>query len=251
MAHFCRMRFLAVSATLALVPLACSAAPAPTASVGPTVSPTAVATPPRVIRYVALGDSYTIGTGISEPQRWPNQLVERLRPEVTLDLVGNLGVNGYTSDDLIAYQLPDLSDLRPDFVSLLIGVNDVVQGVPESEYRANLATTFGALLDAVPRDRIVVVSTPDYTLTPRGSGFGNPVAQRSQIVRFNAILADFAAERGVAFVDISAVADEAGSDPALLARDQLHPSGLQYERWVDLIAPIVSGLFGSGAGSTP
>lgn len=240
------MRLLALSAALALVPLGCTSVSTPAVSVTPPEP-----SPAPAVRYVALGDSYTIGTGVGEGERWPNQLVERLTPAVQLELVGNLAVNGYTSGDVIDAQLPELSDLRPEFVSLLIGVNDVVQRVPEAEFRANVATILGALLDAVPPERVVVVSTPDYTRTPRGSDFGDPAERRAQIARFNEIVSGLASEHGVAFVDIGAVADGVDREPALVARDGLHPSGLQYARWVDLIAPVVARLFGVEAGAAP
>lgn len=201
--------------------------------------------PPRrtdAIRYVALGDSYTIGTGIPSSEAWPNQLVESVGDRVALQLVANLAVNGYSSDDVIRAELPELADLEPDFVSLLIGVNDVVRDVPMERYRANVAQILGAVLAVVAHDRIVVVSTPDYTRTPRGADFGSPEQQRAAISEVNAIMAAAAAERGIAFVDISSIADHAGTDSTLVARDFLHPSGVQYARWVSLIAPVVEAL---------
>ena len=141
------------------------------------------------IRYVALGDSYTIGTSVSERDRWPNQLVARLRPDIELDLVANLGINGYTSVDLIDDELPQLVRLLPGFVTLLIGVNDVVQRVPEHVYSANVADILDTLIAAVGSDRVVVVSAPDYTLTPQGGAFGDPDQQPHEIARFNEVMA--------------------------------------------------------------
>jgi len=194
------------------------------------------------VRYVALGDSFTIGTSIQGGDAWPNQLVEALGDRVPLELVGNLAVNGYTSDDLIRAEIPALADLQPEFVSILIGVNDVVRDVPPDRYRTNVAQILGATLGVVPHDRIVVVSTPDYTRTPRGADFGEPDQQRAAIEEVNAIMAAEAAGRGIAFVDISSVADQAATDRSLVAADLLHPSAIQYAGWVDLIAPVVEGL---------
>lgn len=197
---------------------------------------------PDAVRYVALGDSYTIGTSIQGSDAWPNQLVRSLGDRLPLELVANLAVNGYTTDDLIRGELPALGDLEPDFVSILIGVNDVVRDASPDRYRTNVAQILGAVLGVVPHDRIVVVSTPDYTRTPRGADFGNPDQQRAAIQEVNAIMASEAAARGIAFVDISSIADQAGTDSALVAGDLLHPSGVQYGRWVELIAPVVEGL---------
>jgi len=224
-----------------LVPAACvvsldpgSAAPAPPSSGS------------SAIRYVALGDSYTIGTGVGQNDRWPDQLVAAVGGDAPLELVANLGVNGYTSSDLIRDELPELRALDAGFVTILIGVNDVVQRVSIDRYRANVEQILGEVLAVVPRERIVVVATPDYTRTPRGVDFGNPEEQRAGIHAVNEVMRAEATERGIAFVDISVVADQAGADRTLVAGDQLHPSGAQYGRWVELIAPVVAELLASG-----
>ena len=100
---------------------------------------------------------------MGEAERWPNQLVAALEGRVPLELVANLGVNGASSDDLIEHQLPRVAELEPDVVTVLIGVNDVVRRVPAGRYGDNVELILGRLLDLVPADRIVFVSTPDYT----------------------------------------------------------------------------------------
>jgi acyl-CoA thioesterase-1 len=200
--------------------------------------------PPTPIRYVALGDSYTIGTATRAPaERWPDQLVARLRSAPPgLDLVANLGVNGFTSRDVIEVELPELPALVPAFVTVLVGVNDVVQGVAEATYRENVSFILDALLGPLPPARIVVVTTPDYTVTPRGADYGNPAAQAEAIRRFNAAIAELASERGISIVDIHDLSLSAAADRSLVADDGLHPSGAQYARWVDRIAPVVEDL---------
>jgi len=197
-------------------------------------------------RYVALGDSYTIGTATrTEAERWPDQLVARLAPvPPTLELVANLGVNGFTSRDVIEVELPRLDALRPDFASLLIGVNDVVRGVPEAAYRTNAAAILDDLLRRLAPDRIVVVATPDYTVTPQGANYGDPAAQSAGIRRNNDILRELATDRRVTWVDIFDLSLQAGDDRTLVADDGLHPSGAQYALWVDRIAPVIAGLLG-------
>lgn len=197
-------------------------------------------TAPRGLRYVALGDSYTIGTSVTPAERWPDQLVDWLAATPTpLTLAANLGVNGFTSRDVIDVELPRLPELEPEFASLLVGVNDVVQGVPVAQFEENATLILEELLTRLSADRIVVVSTPDYTVTPEGASYGDPEAQRAGIVANNAILARLAAERGIAFVDIFETSRRAASDRALVADDGLHPSGAQYALWVDAIAPVV------------
>jgi len=196
------------------------------------------------LRYVALGDSYTIGTATrSSAERWPDQLVARLGAKPpTLELVANLGVNGFTSRDVIEAELPRLDELRPAFASLLIGVNDVVQGVPPATFEANLERILGALLERLPASRILTVATPDYTVTPEGASYGDPASQAAGILRSNELLRSAARRRGIAWVDIHDLSLRAATDRSLVADDGLHPSGAQYALWVDRIAPAVERL---------
>lgn len=197
------------------------------------------------LRYIALGDSYTIGTGVGHRDRWPDQLVAALGPnEPTIDLVANLGVNGYTTGDLIRHELPALDRLRPEVVTLLIGVNDVVRGIATTAYVANLRTILDELVGRVGAERIVTVAVPDYTVTPAGADYGDPAQRHDGIVAANTAMAREAADRGVAFVDIFDVSLLARDDRTLVAADGLHPSGRQYGLWVDRIAPVVEGRIG-------
>jgi lysophospholipase L1-like esterase len=192
------------------------------------------------VRFVALGDSYTIGTAVTEAERWPNQLAARVED---LDLVANPAVNGYTSSDLIRDELSQLDALRPEFATVLIGVNDVVQGVPEATYAANVDHILEALRDRLPPNRLLCVATPDYPRTPRGADYGDPERQREGIERVNAILREACELREITFLpDIFAISQRVAEDRSLVAGDGLHPSGAQYRLWVDAIAPVVRDL---------
>ena len=195
------------------------------------------------MRYVALGDSYTIGTSVTTAERWPDQLVAALGPAgPTLDLVANIGVNGYTTADLIRDEMPSLDSLEPEFVTLLIGVNDVVQGVSPATYAANVVAILDGLLEPLPASRIVTVAIPDYTVTPAGADYGDPRRQHDGIVVANAAMARLAAEREIAYVDTFDISRRAADDRSLVADDGLHPSGAQYALWVERIVPVVGAL---------
>jgi acyl-CoA thioesterase I len=205
----------------------------------PSVSPSAAAG--DAVRYVALGDSYTIGTSVSPAETWPQQLVDR--SDRRLVLSANLATNTFTSEDVILHQLPQLDAFRPELVSVLIGVNDVVQGVPEATYATNVAFILDDLLGRLPADRILAVATPDYTVTPLGAAFGNPDQMQAAIARYNTVFQLAAAGRNIAFVpEIFAISQRAADDPSLIARDGLHPSGAQYALWVDAIEPVVDSI---------
>jgi lysophospholipase L1-like esterase len=197
----------------------------------------------RALRYVALGDSYTIGTAVAQAERWPDQLIVRREGrDPGLDLVANLAVNGFTSQDVIDVQLPRLPGLAPDFLSLLVGVNDVVQGVPVERFRTNAAVILDRLTELVGPARVVTVGTPDYTVTPEGGSYGDQAIQHEAIVRNNRILEDLARRRAIAFVDILDLSLGAATDRSLVADDGLHPSGTQYRLWVERIGPVVDRL---------
>ena len=198
-----------------------------------------------VLRYVALGDSYTIGTAVAPSLRFPDQLVAALAQDPpALRLVANLGVNGFASRQLIDHELPALEALAPDFVTVLIGVNDVVQLVPPATYEANMVTVVDALLARLAPDRIVAVGIPDYTVTPQGASYGEPAVQSAAIRANNAVMARLCAERAIPFVDIFDLSLRAATDRSLVADDGLHPSGTQYAHWVERLLPAVRASLG-------
>ena len=103
-------------------------------------------------------------------------------------------------------------------------------------------TLVDTLLARVPAGWIVTVAVPDYTVTPAGADYGDPAPRHAGIVATNAVMARLSAERGIAFVDIFDISLEAATDRSLVADDGLHPSGVQYARWVERIRPVVEGL---------
>ena len=87
------------------------------------------------------------------------------------------------------------------------------------------------------------MATPDYTKTPQGAAFGDPDLQSRRIERVNATLRGVCEEHEIAFVAAPhAISLEAADDPRLVADDGLHPSGEQYRRWTDAIAPVIEDL---------
>lgn len=195
--------------------------------------------------YLALGDSYTIGTAVDPAERWPCLLLNRLEPAIDvssgtarLDVVA---VNGWTTTALlegIDVRRPDLRESY-DLVSLLIGVNNQFRGRPLAAYRLEfeeLLQTAIAFADDRP-GRVFVVSIPDYSYTP----FGGDNRQISrELAAFNAAAREIATDYGVVFLNITPISEEGLEKPELVASDGLHPSGVQYRRWVEevIFAPV-------------
>jgi lysophospholipase L1-like esterase len=197
--------------------------------------------PAKTVRYVALGDSYTIGEGVDRAERWPERLAAHARRDgVRVEVVANPAVTGYTTKDVLAREIPALRAARADFATLQIGVNDWVRGASAGEFRANLA----ALLDEIPRhltDRraFAVVTIPDFASAPAGVLFTGGRNATAGIRGFNAIIAEESRRRGIPVADVFAISRRARTDPELVGRDGLHPSPEQYEAWEAAIYPVV------------
>ena len=183
------------------------------------------------IRYLALGDSYTIGTGLEgEAQNFPSLLAGRLKVETGIDVaLVNLGVNGYTTTDLIREELLVARDARPELVSILIGANDIVQGSDEGGYRDRLQQIYQAINElGVPADRVLAISIPDFSPLPGAAPFGSPGQLRAHVDAFNAIARKEATSRGFHYADITQISREANSGHNWIAGDGLHPGPTQH-----------------------
>lgn len=193
------------------------------------------------LRYLALGDSYTIGEGVDADGRWPMQLAAGLRRDgIALADPQIVATTGWTTDELDA-GIDAAAPQGPfDLVTLLIGVNNQYRGYPLEDYRAQ----FDALLqraidfaDARPQ-RVLAVSIPDWGVTAFAqSPAHDPARIAVQIDAFNATAQPCCAARAVRFVDITGCSRDGGGDPAMLAADGLHPSAAMYARWTALLLP--------------
>jgi lysophospholipase L1-like esterase len=198
---------------------------------------TATAAPAK--RYLALGDSYTIGESVAEAGRFPLQLVAALQergenygaPEI-------IARTGWTTAEL--QQAIDLAKPRPpyDLVTLLIGVNNQYRGGDLRRYRSEFSKLLLHAIALAGRDKkqVLVVSIPDWGITPfaRNDKRG---ARRiaKQIDAFNAEAADVCRKNGVRFIDITPTSRDRGGDITMLAEDGLHPNAAMYARWVEVI----------------
>lgn len=183
------------------------------------------------LRYLALGDSYTIGTGASDDAHaWPSIIAVRLGAELT-----NPAVNGYTTEDLIRDELPLVKLVDPDLVTVLIGVNDLVQGRSIDDYRHSLSAIYNAVEDRP----VVAVSIPAWSYVPAASQFGGAEQVERLTGAFNEVARGQATARGFAWVDIGPVSASKAGTPGWIASDDLHPGDVQYLAWAEVIWPAV------------
>jgi acyl-CoA thioesterase-1 len=195
------------------------------------------------MRYLALGDSYTIGTGASsEARNYPSIIAARITEATATQVeLTNPSVNGFTSDDLIEQELVYVTRLKPDLVSILIGVNDLVQGRAPDHYGKSLARIYdaaGAL--GLEGGLIAAISIPNWSVVPAAAAFGNPEGIRALTEIFNSIAQQAAKSRGFTWVDITAVSTSGLGSRGWISSDGLHPGDVQYAAWADVIWEAVS-----------
>ena len=196
------------------------------------------------VRYLALGDSYTIGESVAQSERWPVQLAAALsKAGVSVSAPEIIATTGWTTNEL-SDGIAKADPKGPyDLVSLLIGVNNQYRGWSLAEYKEQFS---GLLAQAIEfaggqTSRVFVVSIPDWGVTPFAAGRDQQKIA-SEIDAFNTAARLIAEEGGVAFVDITPGSRLAASDASLVAGDGLHPSGKMYSQWVELIFPVVRSL---------
>ena len=190
------------------------------------------------IRYLALGDSYTIGTGASSPEHsWPAIIAERLKQQTGHEVsLANPAVNGFTTEDLIEHELPLVTELKPDLVTILIGVNDLVRERTPAGYRATLARIYDEVAKGKAADgRVFAVSIPNWSVVPAARDFGDPEHIRDLTDTFNDIAREEATERGFGWIDITAASISGLGTPGWISSDGLHPGDAQYAAWAEVI----------------
>ena len=190
------------------------------------------------MHYLALGDSYTIGTGASsKAHNYPSILAARLT-KATGGKVGltNPAVNGFTTQDLIVNELGYLASLKPQLVSILIGVNDLVQGRTPEQYKKSLIEIYDAVASlGLAAGQVVAISIPNWSVVPAAATFGDPDRIRTLTDTFNGIARDQAERRGFTWIDITELSTSALGSPGWISSDQLHPGDQQYAAWADVI----------------
>jgi lysophospholipase L1-like esterase len=196
--------------------------------------------PAAEIRILALGDSYTIGEGVAEADRWPVRLAAMLRARGKAVAAPKIiARTGWTTDELSAGIDAAKPDSAYDLVTLLIGVNNQYRDRSEEEYRAQFRTLLARAVAFAggKATRVMVVSIPDWGVTPFANGRDGRAVGRA-IDRFNAINREETSHAGARYADITPVSRRASGDASLVGADGLHPSASMYAAWLDVILPI-------------
>ena len=191
------------------------------------------------IRYAVIGDSYSCGEGAKPTESWPALMTQHLKSQgVNVELVSNPSVTGWTTKDAIDKELPKYVNSDPNFATLLIGVNDWVQAVDETAFRNRLSYLLDSMLAVLPnKKRLLVVTIPDFGVTPTGPKYARGRNIHEGITQFNKIVTEEAHKRGLQVVDIFPLSKNMGHDKSLVAKDGLHPSAKAYAEWEKIIFP--------------
>jgi lysophospholipase L1-like esterase len=189
-------------------------------------------------KYLALGDSYTIGEKVEEKDNFPNQTITLLNQsgkrfeEATI-----IAKTGWTTDELQEKLAQVRLAIPFDIVTLLIGVNNQYRGRSADEY----AVQFEQLLQQAigyaggKNQHVIVLSIPDWGVTPFAADRDRKKIAE-EIDLFNSINKKIAAQYQVHYIDITPFTREAAHDLSLVAEDGLHPSGKDYKRWAVAVA---------------
>jgi lysophospholipase L1-like esterase len=196
-------------------------------------------TPAGKVRYVALGDSYTICEGADPKAAWPVILTQHLNAAgISTELVANPSRTGWTTQNLIDLELPVFDQSNADFVTLCIGVNDWVQNVSAKSFEKNLAHILDHIQQKLSaKTKILLITIPDFSVTPQGALYTGGRDAAKGLTEFNNIILNEAKKRNLRTVDLFEVSKAMEHDGSLVADDGLHPSAKEYAIWETLIFP--------------
>jgi len=188
------------------------------------------------VKFLALGDSYTIGQNVEISSRWPVQLTDSLRAKgIACDGPRIVAMTGWRTDNLKAAienaNLPNTYNL----VALLIGVNNYYQGRTVESYIPEFSNLLDVAIELAGgnKSHVFVVSIPDYGYTP--FGMSNQLTITAGINAFNAANKSISDAKGVTYINITDISRQGLVQPDLVASDGLHPSGKMYTEWVKVM----------------
>ena len=207
----------------------------------PVYIPPAPAPISNTKKILALGDSYTIGQSVSSDQRFPDQVKTFLGYDsIQIAAPTYVATTGWTTGNLLSALNSGNYSKDYDFVTLLIGVNNQYQGQPLAQYKTDFTELLTRAIQyaANRKNRVFVLSIPDYSVTPFAEGHDTAAISRA-IDDFNAANKAITLQMGVSYTDITAISRLARTDQSFTAQDGLHPSGKQYTLWAQLLKPLM------------
>lgn len=195
-------------------------------------------------RYLALGDSYTIGESVDATQTYPQQTVDYLNADsFHFEKPKIIAVTGWTTTNLLNALDASTPDNNFDIVTLLIGVNNQYQGRSLENYKSEFSELLrrSVAYAGGNKSHVIVLSIPDYSVTPFGQA-RDTAKIAAEIAGFNEANKDITRKEEIAYLDITQISKGAKTNAALTAADGLHPSAEQYKRWSTMLAPVIENI---------
>jgi lysophospholipase L1-like esterase len=190
--------------------------------------------------YLALGDSYTIGEGVPLYESYPYQAIQMLRSwGISLHAPEIVARSGWTTSELASHLEHTILNTSYDIASLLIGVNNQYRGLSANIYDYEFEQLLSRCLSLTEgSERVVVLSVPNWGLTPFANGLDKVRISR-EIAGFNELNRGISEKYKVIYIDITSGSPETTDDLTFLTGDGLHPSGKAYRRWASMLAEDV------------
>lgn len=188
-------------------------------------------------KYLPLGDSYTIGESVSKECNFPHLLAKKCAENtISMEILAEPAVTGFTTQQVIELELPLVTELKPDLITLCIGVNDWVQEVALETFRNRFSSIIQhILLAGISKKHIWILTIPDFSLFPEGYRYAKGRNISEGIAHFNGFIIEFAQKENLPLVDVANLCLQHKNDPTWVASDGLHPSEMAYEAWAKAI----------------
>jgi len=187
--------------------------------------------------YVALGDSTGIGLGARNGGGYVDLILARLQQKHPGSRLVNLSTAWATTADVLSKEMKRFPAEQATFVTISIGVNDLVQGVGDEQFARNYEEIISSLekTDA----QIIITNLPDISLAPAVSEFRRLDVARV-VALFNQRIEEIAERHKLPLVNLYQISSALiQSHPDFFSNDGLHPSDIGYQFWAEEMWPIV------------
>jgi lysophospholipase L1-like esterase len=195
-----------------------------------------------MMKYLALGDSYTCGELVKTNNNFPNQVVQQLgAQDITCTLTNIIAVTGWTTGELIEAIEKEKPSADNDWVTLLIGVNNQYRGQEIKLYEKEFCKLLDAsILFASGRaSHVIVLSIPDWGMTPFNTK--RDVKKVSdEIDAYNKVNKKWSKKMGCKYIDITPLTRKYSKDEEYLTEDKLHLTKKMYTLWANEIVAIIT-----------